>query len=336
MKLRRCGFTLVELLVVIAIIAILVGLLLPAVQRVREAAVRLQCQNNLKQIALGLHNYHDVYEHFPGAVDQGGPRYTSMFVEVLPFIEQNNLYQQWNFTNPAANGSDGLAATVIKTYHCPSQPADIFVVSLGGGSYALTNYGGNGGTQPYPAATSPADGVFYITGPTSLPKPNQAGTTILGITDGTSNTLFLGEKKIGDVNFDSFLGAQSAGVITPPQTPPLLTESCYCVWAPPPGPYAAAGLIGTEVGINYLMSVGWSPPTQLPPPAPPIPPPPLPWNTVAPSWNARLGAMGSYHINGANVALADASVRFVVSSTSLATLQIVSTRAGGEVTPADW
>jgi prepilin-type N-terminal cleavage/methylation domain-containing protein/prepilin-type processing-associated H-X9-DG protein len=329
------AFTLIELLVVIAIIAILIGLLLPAVQKVREAASRLRCQNNLKQIALGLHNYHDDNLRLPGVVDQGGPRYTSMFVELLPYIEQNPLYQQWDFVTPLTNGN-GRAGTIIKTYLCPSHPGVDITIPLGSGQYALNTYGGNGGTRPFPPMLSPCDGVFYITGPSSLPHSGQTGVTLLGITDGTSNTLFLGEKIVGDPNLDSYLNALEAGVITPTPNPPIQTESSYSVWAPPPSVNAAAGMIGSTVTIGYLQALGWSPPMQLPPPSAPIPPPPVPWATLGPLWWARLGALGSYHTNGVNVAMADASVRYVSGSISLTTLQIVSTRAGGEVTPSDW
>src|SRR5215218_1117720 len=109
-RLRR-GFTLIELLVVIAIIAVLIGLLLPAVQKVREAASRLRCQSHLKQIALAAHGYHDTRGAFPGAIEQGGPRYSSLFVELLPHVEQDPLYKQWDFANPQTNGATGRAAT---------------------------------------------------------------------------------------------------------------------------------------------------------------------------------------------------------------------------------
>jgi prepilin-type processing-associated H-X9-DG protein len=334
-KSRGAAFTLIEILVIVAIMMILVGLLMPAVQRVREAANRTQCLNNLKQIALSLQAYHDVNGRFPGVVDQGGPRYTSMFVEILPYIEQGALYQQWDFTDPLTNGY-GRAATFIKIYWCPSQPGANTPVSLGDAQYALSTYGGNGGTRPFPPSLSSCDGVFFITGPASEPKTGQAGVTMLAITDGTSNTLLLGEKILGDPNLDSYFGALLAGVITPTPDPPIQPEATYSIWAPPPGINASAGMIGSTVTIDYQQALGWSPPIQPPPPASPIPPPPVPWGTLGPLWWARLGAMGSYHSNGVNVAMVDGSVRFVSTSMSLETLQIVSTRQGGEVTPNDW
>ena len=103
--LRRRAFTLIELLVVIAIIAILIGLLLPAVQKVREAANRLRCQNHLKQLALAAHNYHDANGKLPSAGEIGTSRYTSIFVDLLTYTEQDPLYRQWDFTN-RSSGSD--------------------------------------------------------------------------------------------------------------------------------------------------------------------------------------------------------------------------------------
>lgn len=328
---RKQGFTLIELLVVIAIIAILIGLLLPAVQKVREAASRMSCANHLKQLALALHNYHDNHERLPGGVEVGGSRYTSLFVEILPYIEQDPLYKQWDFVTPLSNGTTGRSATRIKLYLCPSHPAADRTITIGSGVYALTTYGGNGGTRPFPPALSPVDGVFFTTGPGSQPAPHQRGVRLDHVKDGTSNTLLLGERIIGDSNLDTFLGAWSAGVITPPPDPPLQSVAAYAVWAPPPGPNAAGGLLGATAPINYRHGSIWSPPTSPFPGVPPPPPPPVPWSTLGPQWWARLGAYGSFHSQGVNVALADGSVRFLSATTSLPVLAALSTRAAGDL-----
>ena len=338
---RRTAFTLIELLVVIAIIAIMIGFLLPAVQKIREAAARMKCSNNLKQMALGLHSYHDVYDRFPGIADTSNGRFAPLLVELLPYIEQAPLHRVWDFVSPNANyvgGSGARAATVLSTYMCPSHPVASNPITAGSITAALTTYGGNGGTKPFPPARSPTDGMFHLVGPLSQPRANQTGVRILGITDGTSNTLLLGERVVGDPALDTWLQAP----ITPDPTPPIQSETGYCVWAQPPGPNAAAGLLSAQVNIMYSHPFVWMPPPPPPlplpgyPPIPPTPPPPVPWGPLSEQWWARLGAYGSFHGTGVNVAMADGSIRFLRASTPVTTLIILSTRAGGEVTPGDF
>jgi prepilin-type N-terminal cleavage/methylation domain-containing protein/prepilin-type processing-associated H-X9-DG protein len=323
---RRRAFTLIELLVVIAIIAVLIGLLLPAVQRVREAAARAKCANNLKQLALACHGHHDAYGKLPPGTTTG-PRYTSLFVELLPFIEQNAIYQNWDFTTFTTNaaGPTARAATPLPLLVCPSQPLEQNPAAYGSSYYGLSTYGGNGGTKPYPEAEATADGVFFQTGPNSHPQPNQTPVMLLAITDGTANTILLGERVVTDGGMDSFLQAP----LTPTPDPPVQAMAAYCVWAPPPGPNATGGLLGARATVGFLFPRAWQPPP------PPMTVPPEPWGPLKDLWWARLGAYGSRHTGGANVALADGSVRQLRFSLPLGTLAALSTRSGSEVV-TDW
>ena len=178
---RRTAFTLIELLVVIAIIAILIGLLLPAVQKVREAASRAKCTNNLKQLALGTHGYHDVNKTFPKGYYTGGNAY-GWAVFILPYIEQQNLFTQINpkMTSPG-NTYPANPAPATPTYYkdplpsflCPSD--DSRTTNPHYGDYSKSNY-------------PPTQDLF----------PNNGGTekSIADITDGTSNTLMIGERSL--------------------------------------------------------------------------------------------------------------------------------------------
>jgi prepilin-type N-terminal cleavage/methylation domain-containing protein len=207
---RRIGFTLIELLVVIAIIAILIGLLLAAVQRVRVAAARLQCQNNLKQLALAAHNFHDTMSCFPPGLvtpDQSGPiappgvKLTNLWVEMLPYLEQANLQRRWDpydFRNNIAGGRDATTAHAIKVLVCPADalPSPVFdwrppgPPAWAGGFYAMSSYGGNGGTRSFIDPND--DGVFY----------KQSRIRLVDITDGTSSTFLVGERSHYDPEYD--------------------------------------------------------------------------------------------------------------------------------------
>jgi prepilin-type N-terminal cleavage/methylation domain-containing protein len=225
----RAGFTLIELLVVVAIIAILIALLLPAIQVVRESANRAQCQNNLKQIGLAFHNHNGVYGFFP----TGGGSWTSNRTfnadglpctyltqawgwgyQILPFIEQNGLYMTPAGSLPidASAGPFGdieVASTAIKQYNCPSlRSATIFPYSQSGwspsvGKRAVGDYVGNGGTTEnsfdgplVPTPNENASGFNTYTGPP---------ITFKNITNGSSNVLLVAEKYL-----DQFIATQSS------------------------------------------------------------------------------------------------------------------------------
>jgi len=318
---RPSGFTLIELLVVIAIIAILIGLLLPAVQKVREAAARMSCQNNLHQLALSAHNYESGYQYFPpawqnptpartftGVVQDaplpGAPKFTNVMVELLPYIEQDNLQKLWNFTNIAANrGPDGSASSqVIKIFLCPSSVvAQNPKATVTGNVYGLNSYAGVAGRFSFRAFTGSSqvisnDGLFYI----------NSRVTMTGITDGTSNTAMFGERQNKDKNFDRMY-----------TNFPILDWSGWA-WCDQ-GNAIGDFLVGAAQPIN------WN-----------IPDSATGANSSANPWvQQRLSTMGSGHTGGANVAFADGSVKFLRDSTALTVLQALCTRAGGEVVNLD-
>jgi prepilin-type N-terminal cleavage/methylation domain-containing protein/prepilin-type processing-associated H-X9-DG protein len=188
--LRRNAFTLIELLVVIAIIAILIGLLVPAVQNVRSAAARLQCQNNLKQMGLALHNYHDANQHLPPprGTHLGSTHVFTEFrgwmCEILPDLEQDNLAREM-YTDPWYNGFFSTFNTPVKAYLCPSDPRNLLAVAPGSG--ALTSYVGVTGSDNDVNAqfNGPTNGMFNV---------SSGGVRLTDVSDGTSNTLLVGER----------------------------------------------------------------------------------------------------------------------------------------------
>jgi prepilin-type processing-associated H-X9-DG protein len=300
--------------VVIAIIAVLIGLLLPAVQKVREAANRMSCSNHLKQIALAAHNFHDTEGKFPtGArlsVDVGGrpTRGTTLWVELLPYFEQGNLHKQWDYNdnrNNVAGERNAIQAQVIKVLLCPSDPLPepvspltaAFAPPWSRGFYGMSSYGGNGGKRSVLTGGPPAfprltrDGLFFI----------DSSFRLADITDGTSTTLLFGERSHHDPEYDR------RRPVVWPTIGPLAGRGRWGYVAEA----AANGdvTLSTPVPINYRVPPGGDMSTL----------------------EDRQCAFGSGHPGGANFAFADGSVRFVSDSTPLATLQALSTRCGGEV-----
>jgi prepilin-type N-terminal cleavage/methylation domain-containing protein/prepilin-type processing-associated H-X9-DG protein len=188
----RLAFTLIELLVVIVIIAILIGLLLPAVQKIREAANRMKCSNNLKQLVIGLHNYHDARSTLPPAYASSnlnpGWAWSSF---ILPYVEQDNLHRQLDVDktifgltlNPATPTQHPLGKTKLTIYRCPSDTGpDLNPERL---DFGMSNYRGVAGPTTYPFFTPNQDmgGILY----------HNSSVRLTDITDGTSHTLAVGE-----------------------------------------------------------------------------------------------------------------------------------------------
>jgi prepilin-type processing-associated H-X9-DG protein len=325
---RSAAITLIELLVVIAIIAVLIGLLLPAVQKVRAAAARIECTNNLKQIGLACHNYHDANRAFPA---QNNPSVGIWLVQLAPFLEQGPFYQQWLPTLSASipraaqckGGANSLQASVFTTLVCPADALPtppivqifapgLFSVFPDGVYSSLTSYGPNTGTRGFASQFDPPktdDGVFLVLNTAQRVR-------IANITDGTSSTLLFGEAYHRDPLWKTFY--DQCGY---PVSYNLDDLSQMAAW-----------VFLDPVARNATEPINW----QL---TPADVAGPFPGAFSTPCRDVmykRLGAYGSGHGGGANVVMADGSVRFLSDSLALSTLRALSTRAGGEVIAGDY
>ena len=327
----RSAFTLIELLVVIAIIAILIGLLLPAVQKVREAASRMKCQNNLKQLVLAFHNFENTNGKLPIVYSTGD----GWVVQVLPYIEQNNLLSGYTRYNPTASPvvtwtslvNANAVAVRLPVVECPSgaAPPTIPITKSDGttGEYARTDYFAVSGVNAsaYQAAWGVAitdtSGIFgsQVNGANGL----VGGETFLAATDGLSNTIALSE-----CSGRPWVYVAGGRQLTSTSDPLYLTTAGGGVFAASPvadrnGTITWAGVSHGAWAHNDTYNV----------------------NTFNAAGNAGVGPCAvncsnfrgiySFHTSGANAGMGDGSVRFLSSSTDPKTIMALCTRRNGEV-----
>jgi prepilin-type N-terminal cleavage/methylation domain-containing protein/prepilin-type processing-associated H-X9-DG protein len=337
---RRKGFTLIELLVVIAIITALLGLLLPAVQKVRESANRIRCTNNLKQIALAAHHFESVHGALPPGQGpypkkDGGTNRASIMALLLPYLEQGNKYSQFDFDYDVHQSPVNEAARVqdVAILLCPSDPATAAYEPNAGSPYGRSNYSGSiGNTANLLEANTPRSGIFNFTvdvniAPSTKPSPNfdtiRGRVRFADITDGTSNTAMFAEVKRSGLPWNAPYGVYD-------QLTLFLTPGFFFDSADPgkvPGcvkpdynlaiKYAGQQYYRSFPGMNFYSHT--------------VPPNSDKFDCASSSLTAIHLASRSYHPGGVNVAFADASVHFIHDSIPLTTWKQLGTRAGGEV-----
>ena len=310
----RGAFTLLELLVVIAIIAVLIGMLLPAVQRVREAANRMSCSNNLKQIGLAIHQFHDGNGYLPPS--SIAPGWATWAVVILPYMDQENIYKQWDlkrryYQQVGAPDSPVLQVSV-PSYFCPSRRSSSADFSIKGDArtvaptFPLTPGGvsdyaacqGNG----YGVGTANANGALIVanyrlsglfTDPQTIVVSWRSRTTFASIVDGTSNTIFVGEKYVLPTNF--YQGPQDSSVFNGDNTYPFARLA---------GQYltSAGGSVLVPMVSSLTDATGSAPPT----------------------WR-----FGSNHPGVCQFVMGDGSVRTIPTSIDLETLNRLAVRNDG-------
>ncbi len=309
---RNRAFTLIELLVVIAIIAVLVAILLPAVQQAREAARRSTCKNNLKQIGIALHNYHDVYGMFPPGhmdtytdyVSAGARHHFSWMTSLLPMLEQNAIYDLIDFeavsltTNSNLNPIYYSAGTVdIPVFLCPSDPVPRMDPNL-----APTNYMGSQGNRCNCRAKD-CDGVFG----------HSSYTPMSWITDGLSQTIAVGETLKGDLDpntvndnyiFTNTSGSNAADVTT-----------CQSVY--PNAADRATVWIAGQPQYNIMATIR--------------PPNDKNFDCIAPNYGCTNFAARSAHKGGAQLIFCDGSVHFISENIDKGTYQALGSRDSGDI-----